>query len=381
MGIDLSGAIAAESGNNTQSTTDDTSEDEIPFEANESTEGYALFGDSASLVEAISINIFGNDPVYSLIDWGMDLNDYEEIVKENNLNGQQKLDLLHKLAKSTFGGRQSELNEGYGMGWDTDQSPPKVYDNDKVNHVPYLDVFSHLPAFDHDTLDQGEIDQLENPDIEGAEALDMDDFGFDRSIEGPQLPVINGERVPIIFQNGDEVKKMLEMLGSINFDEVTYCEKNGTLQGTPTLGPSEEEDTDKEAESSKSDGDVDLASNPEQVSEATVNEVKKQATAISSRRTLQQILSKEKAGQNRDTAVERLEQRLRAVKGKTDEDDEEDSSSASQAEVAESVESAEDEDDVEELSDADKNLMSALLQNQNNNINTREEAREEVMSL
>jgi len=378
--MNLSNAIAAEEAGSTEAETTTTSDDEIPFEANESTEGYALFADSASLVEAISVKIFGNDPVYSLLEWGMDLEDYEEIVAENDLNGQQKLDLLHKLAKSTFGGRQSELNEGYGMGWNTDQSPPKVYDNDKVDHVPYLDVFSNLPAFDHETLDGGEIDGLENPEIDGAEALDMDDFGFDRSIKGPQLPVINEERVPILFEEGNEVVTMLEMLDSINWDEVTYCPKDGELQGTPSLGPSEaEESTDKgEEEISEAEANaVKLAANPETVKEYTVNDLKKAATHITNLRVIQTMLRVESDNDPRSSAMDRLKERRNALQG-SDEDDEadaEEENEASDDEAEESVENVEES----EWTEADKNLMTTLVETgQAESLN---DAKEQIRSL
>lgn len=379
--MNLSNAIAAEEAGSTEAETTTTTSDEtsIPFEANESTEGYALFADSASLVEAISVKIFGNDPVYSLLEWGMDLEDYAELVEENDLNGQQKLDLLHKLAKSTFGGRQSELNEGYGMGWNTDQSPPKVYDNDKVDHVPYLDVFSNLPAFDHETLDGGEIDGLENPEIDGAEALDMDDFGFDRSIKGPQLPVINGERVPILFENGDEVTKMLKMLDSINWDEVTYCPKDGELQGTPSLGPSEadsEETTDKGGEeiSEAEANAVKLAASPETVKDYTVEDLKKAATHITNLRVIQTMLRVESDNDPRSSAMDRLKERRNALQG-SDETDAEEQNEASDDEAEESVENVEES----EWSEADKNLMTTLVQSgQAESLN---DAKEQIRSL
>lgn len=311
-GLDLSGSIAAEqSGNNTEATTT-SEESEIPFEANESTEGYALFGNSDKLVGAISTEVFDNDPVYSLLDWGMNLEDYEEIVEENDLNGQQKLDLIHKLAKGTFGERQGNLNEGYGMGWDTDKSPPKVYDNGKVDHVPYLDVFDNLPAFDHDTLDEGEIASLE------SEGLNMDDFGFDRSVAGPQLPVINGERVPILFEDGDEVVKLLKMLDSIDFDEVTYCPENGSLQGTPSLGDSEGETV--ETSSQVTEGDINLAVNPEEVGEVYVKPMEEQLEGISSERTIETMLRSEQEGKSRSTAVDAIEDRLEEVQSSDEED-------------------------------------------------------------
>lgn len=354
-GIDLSAAIEAESKNTEAATTTDSptdsEESEIPFERNESTEGYALFADSSSLVAAISTEVFDNDPVYSLLEWGMTLEDYPDIIEENNLSDQQKLDVLHKLAKGTFGGRQSELNEGYGMGWNTDgEGPPTVYDNDKVDHVPYLDVYSELSAFDHDTLEGGEIAQLEE------EGLDIDDFGFDDSIEGPQLPKVNGERVPILAEGNGEVMTFLEMMNSIDFEEVTYCLKDGELQGTPTLGPSEgeaeESDTDKGGDSDE----VSLAENPEAIGSFTVNEVKKEVTDISSRRTLRQLLNAEENGKDR-SVTKRIQQRIRAVSG-DDEVDSEESEETSEEDVSEAVEDV----DTEGLSDAQMNLASTLLE-------------------
>lgn len=342
--MDLSNAIAAEEAGSTEAETTTTStESEIPFEANESSDGYALFGNSASLVEAISVEVYGNDPVYSLLEWGMDLEDYEELVEENDLNGQQKLDLLHKLAKSTFGGRQSELNEGYGMGWDTNESPPKPYKNSEVDHVPYTDVFGDLPAFEHRTLEGGEIEQLE------SEGLDMDDFGFNRSITGPQLPCFDGEAFPILYEDGDEVVKMLKMLEAMNIEDATYCPKNGSLQGTPTLGPKDdnEEVETEDGDTSGIDGydermEADelrplLAENPTLIGKHRVDEVKATLQGITSSRTLKAMLQAEESQRNR-SLTDNLESRIGVVEG----DDEEEASEEEGVSDDEAVEGVED---------------------------------------
>lgn len=359
--MNLSNAIAAEEGSTDSSTTTTTEDTSIPHESNETAEGYALFANSASLVEAMSMKVFGNDPVYSHIEWGDDLEDYQRITEETDLNGQQKLDLLHKLTKATFGGRQSEMNEGYGMGWDTDETPPKVYDNDEVDHVPYLDVHSELPSFDHETLDAGEIEQLE------SEGLDMDDFGFDRSVEGPQLPKINGERVPILFEEGGEVTKMLKMLDSIDLEEVTYCPENGSLQGTPSLSGDDDEDTGKAAETTT---DVNLAANPEAIKEFNVNEIRTEVTGITNLRAVQTMLRVESDSTSpRSSVIKRLKERRNAIQS-SDEDDEE---------VATDGGSEEEDDEEISLSDSEMNLASTLIEA--GKADDLEDAAEQIRSL
>jgi hypothetical protein len=350
-GFDLSGAIAAENGNNSEATTTETSESEIPFEANEGTEGYALFGNWAAIADDVSVEIFGNRRVYEVFDlkWEYNLSDYQSIVEEaNDPTKQEKLVLLGTLAKSTFGDIQRDENSGYSLGWDTDKSPPKVYDNDKVDHVPYLDVFSDLPAFDHETLSQGEIDQLENPDLEEAEDLDMDDYGFDRSVEGPQLPVIDGERFPLFVENGDEVTKALQMLNSIDFEEVTTCEKHGELQGTPSLGPSES-DSDKVAE--EEDDEVNLASNPEAITEVNVNDI--EVSEISSLRTIQTMLRVERENKDRSSAIDKLEGRRNTLQDSEEEE-------ASEEEVNEAVEETEVLEEIQKTYDFGEMAMDAV---------------------
>lgn len=280
------------------------------------------------------MGVFGNDPVWSAIEWGDDLGDYQQIVEENDFNKQQKLDLLTKLTKATFGARQSEKNEGYGMGWNTDgEGPPTVYDNEKVDHIPYLDVYSDLSAFDHTTLSEDEIEQLE------SKGLDMADYGFNESVEGPQLPVIDGERFPLVVEEGDEVEKALRLLNSIDWDEVTYCPKDGSLQGTPSLGPSEEGDievnTDKVAESNTGGNtEVNLAENPEAISEVNVSDIRSEVTDITSLRSLKTMLRAEREGKNRSSAISRLEERISAV---GDSSDDEDSISDAEEEMVETL--------------------------------------------
>jgi hypothetical protein len=382
--MDLSKAKAFEAGSTeAETTTNDDSDEVTRFKANESSDGYALFADSQSITEGISTTVLNNAPIYEVFDleWGQDLEDYPDIVEGVDATKQQKLSLVHNLAKSTFGDRQSNLNSGYGMGWDTDKTPPKVYQN--KNKVHYLRVFMDLPSFDHETLDGGEVAELE------AEGLDMDDFGFNRSVIGPYLPKINGERVPILVEDGDEVMEALEMLDSIDWDKVTYCEENGTLQGTPSLGPSEsdsdnegggddlmegidmqDEDEGGEEETSygKTDEVFNLAENPERVNEVRVSDLKGQGpdefnvTNISNQRTLQLLIRHESEGNTRKGAMDRLKERRDAIKRQHQSEDNEDT---------------EEEESEEEFSDADKNMISSLVDSDY----SLEEAKEEVRSM
>lgn len=330
--MDLSKAKAVEDGSNNDETTTTTQSGEVTrFEANESADGYAAFGDSASIAKTISKTVLDNGEFYKTFDleWGQDLEDYPDMVEEvDDPSPQEKLALVHHLAKGSFGDRQSNLNSGYGMGWDSSKTPPKVYEN--KNKVHYLRVNNDLPTFDTETLSGEEVAELEN------EGLDMENHGFDQSVIGPYLPKINGERVPILVEDGDEVMKALEMLDSINWDELTYCEENGDLQGTPSLGPSES-DSDKGEKSDLMDGvEMDseddevfnLAENPERVNEVNVTDLRGQGpeefnvSNIDNRRTIQLLVRYESEGNTRKGAMERLKQRRSALKGDDDNDEE-----------------------------------------------------------
>jgi hypothetical protein len=355
MNFDKAMSAAASSSNDTTTTSSNDDEGGIPFEANESTEGYAIFGDTAPLVTAIT-EALGGRPFYRVFEefdrYNSTLEDFPELVEEaSDPTQQEKLDLLYRLVKSTFGDRQGSLNEGYGMGWDTDYSPPKVYDNDEVNHVPYLDVFSDLPAFETRTLSEDEVDELE------AQGIDLSDIGIFRDIVGPVIPCLNGEGFPLLVENGDEVEEMVRMIEEMDIDNATFCKKNGELQGTPTLGPDTENPGQSE-ESKAEDGDdtedydtsMDndelrevLCGKPTLISEYSVADVKSVLTDITRVRTLRQLLQAEEAQKDR-SITDRLEQRIRAEDG--DEDDEDDAS------TPEEVEDDNDDEPVEGVEDA-----------------------------
>jgi hypothetical protein len=332
--MDLSKAKAVEDSSNNDETTTTTQSGEVTrHQPNEVADGYVAFSDSSPLVEAISTQVLDNEPSYKVFDikWEHDLEDYPDIVEGVEATKQQKLVLIHKLTKSTFGAKQSGLNSGYGMGWDKDKSPPKPYKNKEGGKVHYLSSHPSLSTFDHETLSGEEVAELEN------EGLDMENYGFDRSVIGPYLPKINGERVPILVESGDEVMKALEMLDSIDWDELTYCEENGELQGTPSLGPSES-DSDKGGESDLMEGvemdneDDDevfnLAENPERVNEVNVSHLRGQGpeefnvSNIDNRRTIQLLIRYESEGKTRKGAMERLKQKRSALKKERNEEDE-----------------------------------------------------------
>lgn len=339
--MDLSKAKAVESGSNDDETTTTTIEndDEVTrFVPNEAADGYATFADSASIAEGINEEVMGNDPLYKTFDlkWSQTLEDYPEVVQTaDDPSEQDKLALLHNLAKGTFGGLQSDLNEGYGPGWDSDKTPPKPYENKESNKTSYLRINNDLPAFDTELLTDEEVSILED------EGMDMDNYGFDRSVTGPRLPRINGKQVPILVEDGDEVMETIEMLESINLDEVTYCPENGELQGTPTLGPSEdsdESDSGKVEEATTEESDEDyaeaetddpkanaafLAKNPEATNDFTANGVRSAKKHIDSEKTLQVMRRVEADGDTRSTALDAIKSRIKTVSGDDEETEEE----------------------------------------------------------
>lgn len=375
--FDLGAAIEAESGNNTEATTtsNDTSKSGIPYEMNEGTEGYYLFGNSSSLSDAASKKAFGNEGFYKVFDtedvnenswFDVDLSDYKGLVEgANDPSKQEKLALIHALAKSNFGDIQGMKNSGYGMGWDTDgEGPPTIYDNEKVDHTPYFDVYPNFEAFEMETLSDGEIEMLE------SNGLDMDNYGPMESHEGPALPVINGERVPVIAETNDDVVKALELLNTIDFSEVTYCEKHGELQGTPTLGPSESTDSEKEEEGDSSDEvypeNIDLAEDPEAVSDLIIAEIEPKVEEIQNKRTLKTMLRAEEESKDRKGAKGAIEVQLESIDGDND------------SEATEDTEDSDDSDDIE-WTEADISVMNTLVET--GRAEDREDAKEQLLSL
>jgi hypothetical protein len=398
--MDLSKAKAVESGSNDDETTTTTIEndDEVTrFVPNEAADGYATFADSASLAEGINEEVMGNDPLYKTFDlkWSQTLEDYPEVVQTaDDPSEQDKLALLHNLTKGTFGGLQSDLNEGYGPGWDTDKTPPKPYENKESNKTPYLRINNDLPAFDTELLTDEEVSILED------EGMDMDNYGFDRSVTGPRLPRINGKQVPVLVEDGDEVMETIEMLESIDLDEVTYCPENGELQGTPTLGPSgDESETEKVAESTTEESDEDyaeaekeedpeanaafLAKNPEATNDFTANGVKAAKKHIDSMKTLQVMRRVEADGDTRSTALNAIKSRIKALDGDDEETEEETETEADD----DPVESEDGEMTLEEVanlydfSDIERDAVKFRVENDDKEGDTIEEAAKIVSEM
>lgn len=149
---------------------------------------------------------------------------------------------------------------------------------------------------------------------------------------------------------------------------MTYCPKNGELQGTPTLGPegnsSEKGEEVNQSEDSEETTSTEypsfsLAESPERVNSLNVNTLKGSseaperlhATALGTKRQIKTALRNEEEAENtRKGAVEALESRLDAIQGET-----------SQEDVEEAVDEINGEVMPEDATDAEKNLASALL--------------------
>jgi len=288
--------------------------------------------------------------------------------KYSDAHPQQKLHMVASLLKSTAGKMQRDNDHAIGF------RDGKTPDEDFDEGFSYAFNFRDLPSINWDDLDGGERESLEEIGV------DLSTLGFDTNHGGPKILVINGQRLPIAVEEGDEVMGSVELLQQLPNEPSAWNEDGFRESSDPSVfGDS---DTDKVAEGDdegveETDTDeVSLAANPEAISDFTVEDIKGAVTDITSRRTLRRLLEIEQKGENR-SVTERIEQRIRAVEG--GEADTEDDEGASDEDVAESVEDV--EDGSEDLSDADKNLMSALLSNQENDINTREDAMAEVRSL
>jgi hypothetical protein len=366
-GFSLAATVDESSSNNDDTSESSDSEtathisESDRFEANEVGDLYIAGGDWRSPVGKITVEIA--DFERPSVAWEDDLSDFERKVEGNNYNDQQKLYLLAALFKGTVGAMQSELNEGYGNGLDNDFDPPKPYDNDRKDH--YGDLGRGLEAIEWAGLTEAERTKFEE------EGYDPSDFGFDREFDGPKIPVINGERLPIIVSEGDELQRACELIDMIDFDNLTYCVEDGDLQNEPTeVLTVPEGDTDEtsvtvevEDDNEVSD-DLDLAANPERINDVNVNDIK--VGNIDSLRTIQTMLRVESDSDNtRSTAMKKLKGRRKTLKSDDDPEDDEDTDLEAETD--------------EEVSDSEMNLISALLDN--DEADSFEEAKATVLGL
>lgn len=278
-----------------QSTVTTEADAEPEFDANQVSDFYLAFGDTKRVqteiaegtegCQVINVNYFQND-----------LTDLPRLLGENaGAHPQAKGLLVTGLAKATFGSWQADHND-HGIGLNTDPDVPEPYESEPAEEkFYYADVHRGLPTIETEGLDGGEITEFED------HGIDTSGLGFSPD-EGPQLPVIDGERVPITFDSDEAVQAWVDHLSTLSDDPTDYGV--GVTEDSDDGG--DEEDYDIEAVRA----DVDPIFDP---TEYTVNQLRQEVNDIDSPSNLKLALEMEEKTKDRKTAKERLQERLNAV--------------------------------------------------------------------
>jgi hypothetical protein len=326
----------------------------------------ALLGEMLEALDLEALKIYSDD---TLEDASRLLGEYSEA------HPMQQLHMVASLAKSTAGKMQRETDHGIGL------SGGKVPESHYEESFSYALYYSDLPSISWDDLDGGERENLEEMGIEPSEV------GFDTTYGGPKLLVIDGKRLPIAVEEGNEVLEALEILQMVP-DEPSHWTEDGFVESSHPEVFGEKTDKgsegDSEADSGSDDEVFNLAANPERVKEVNVSDLRGQGpeefsvTNITNLRAIQTMLRVESGSDNpRKGAMTRLKERRNALQNSRRDGgvDTETASGASEDEVEEAVDGVEED----ELTEADKNLMATLVQD--GQAEDLEDAKEKLQSL
>jgi len=210
FGLNETVSVESDTNNAGDSDAGDDAGDVTPdYEANETTDYYLAFGDTKAATDTIAedsgitlpnVNTYEND-----------LSDLPRLLGEHSeAHPQAKLWLAYALAKSSFGDRQASENpKMLGAGLDTSgdsEAYPKPLPNDpEAEQFRYADVYRSLPTIETEGLKPGEREKFAEMDVE------PDTLGF-REEEGPHIPVIGGERLPIAAASDEDVQDAIDLL-------------------------------------------------------------------------------------------------------------------------------------------------------------------------
>lgn len=326
----------------------------------------AVLGEMLEALDLEALKIYSDD---TLEDASRLLGEYSEA------HPQQKLHMVASLAKSTAGKMQRDTDHSIGL------SSGKVPEEHFEDSFSYALYYNDLPSISWDDLDGGERESLEEMGIDPSEV------GFDTTYGGPKLLVIDGQRLPIAVEEGNEVIEALEILQMVP-DEPSHWTEEGFVESShPEVfgdGDSDKVAEEDNEEVEKVDTDeVNLAANPEAIKSFNVGEIRSGVTDITNLRAIQTMLRVESDSENpRSSAIQRLKERRNALQrdGEADEADTEDAEDASDEEVDEAVESVEEDSDEEvNLSDSEMNLASTLIET--GKADDLEDAAEQIRSL
>jgi hypothetical protein len=344
--------FAVNDSTSTDTTTTEDTEVSPDFESNEVAEIYISAGDwkatLGAMLEALdleTLKIYSDD---TLEDVSRLLGEYSEA------HPQQKLHMVASLLKSTAGKMQRDNDHAIGF---SDGKAPEEHFEESVSYALY---FADLPSITWDDLDGGERESLEEMGIDPSE------LGFDTTYGGPKILTINGQRLPIAVEEGNEVMEALELLQQIPDEPSAWTEDGLRESSDPSVFG--DADTDKVAEEDDEEveevdtDEVNLAANPEAIKSFNVGEIRSGVTDITNLRAIQTMLRVESDSENpRSSAIQRLKERRNALRGDGD-DDEADETDTEADEEASDDDSEDSVEAVEGLSDSEMNLASTLIE-------------------
>jgi len=320
--------FAVETADDEEQTTEDT-EETPEFTSSEVPEIYLSLGDWKSLLgemlEALDLEplkIYSDD---TLEDASRLLGEYSDA------HPQQRLQMVASLAKSTAGKMQRDADHSIGL---VDGTVPESHDDDGLHNsvdFSYALYFNDLPSVQWEGLDGGERESLEEMGIDPSEV------GFDTTYGGPKLLVVDGERLPIAVEKGNEVLEALEILQQVPDEPSHWTEEDGLVASShPEVfendgGTDPEEVAGDDSEADSGDDEVfNLAANPERVTEVNVSDLRGQGpkelsvTNITNLRAIQTMLRVESDSENtRKGAMTRLKERRNALQNDGGDGDEE----------------------------------------------------------
>jgi hypothetical protein len=195
-------------------TTGDSDANDAVFGPNETTDTYYGVGNARSPVGDAAEARYGEDALESSPD--------------EDASAQVRYWAALNKAKNRLGQRQADKN-------------PFALSATNEDGNTYPQVHGELPTVETDTLTAGERDALDQA------GLDPDDYGVGG--EGCQIPVVNGERLPVVVSDVDDDlmggNKAIKMVGELLDDEPGLYE-GGSTDDQAGGSESDEETTDGE---------------------------------------------------------------------------------------------------------------------------------------
>ena len=301
------------------------------FESNEVADIYLTSGDYKAtlgkMLEALDLDalkIYSDDT----------LEDVSRLLGEySDAHPMQKLHMVASLFKSTAGKMQRDNDHSIGL------EDGKAPDEDYNEGFSYAFHNTDLSSITWEDLDGGERESLEEMGIDPSE------LGFDSNYGGPKILAINGERLPIAVEDGNEVMEALDILQQVPDEPSAWTEDGLRESSDPSVFG--DVDTDKVAAGGSSGGDegVDYINNPDRIGEVGANQLRSgegSVREINSLRTIQTLLARESDGKARSTVMKALKERRSTLQNDSgDGADTETDEAASDSDDSESVENVE----------------------------------------